>query len=180
MRRSQRNYSLEEYFGAEVMSPYPCEYFDGEITLIGGESIAHDTIAANVVGIVRGSHSQAFTGRMRVCTPSGLFTHPDASIVFGEPELTRDTLSNPVVLVEVLSGSTGDYDRGEKFELYRSIETLRDYVLIEQSGVEVEHRAKTADGWVSETMDSLDQTVRLTGVDVEMPLKLIYERIEQS
>ncbi len=186
MRRSQRHYPIGEYFLAEQMSPARHEYFDGEIFVMSGGSPNHETIVLNLAAAfhaaLRGSSCRAFGSNMRIRTPSGLYTYPDASIVCGTLDVVRiqgmDTVGNPVVLVEVLSQSTVDYDRGQKFELYRSIATLRDYVLIEQSKIEVEHRYVTDSGqWTSGTTSAIDATVRLTGVDVELPLSLVYERV---
>lgn len=116
---------------------------------------------------------------MRVRTPSGLYTYPDVSIVCGPAEIAHiqgtETIGNPIVLVEVLSESTGDYDRGQKFDLCRSIPTLRDYILIEQARVEVEHRFLADGAWTSRTIT--EGALRLTGVDAELPLALVYERV---
>jgi Uma2 family endonuclease len=186
MRRSQRHYPIEEYFVAEQMSPFRHEYFAGEIFVMAGGSRNHDRLAGNVyaafLAALRGSACEAFTSNMRVRTPSGLYTYPDASIVCGPPDIVRiqgtETIGNPVVLVEVLSESTGDYDRGQKFELYQSISTLRDYVLIEQSRIEVEHRHLNGDGgWSSTTISGIHASVPLTGVELELPLALVYERV---
>jgi Uma2 family endonuclease len=186
MRQSQRHYPIGEYFVAELMSSMRYEYFDGEIFAMPGGSPDHATICVNVAALfhaaLRDSICQAFTSGMRIRTPSGLYTYPDASIVCGTPDITcvegTDTVGNPVVLVEVLSPSTADYDRGQKFELYRSITTLRDYVLIEQSRVAVEHWSMADSGeWTSRTTSGIDEPVRLTGVGVELPLSLVYERV---
>lgn len=186
MKQSQRHYPIEEYFLIEEMSTVKHEYFDGEIFATSGGSRQHDTIAANITGLLhaalRASSCQVFTSNMRVRTPSGLYTYPDASVVCGPPDILRmqgnDTIGNPVVLVEVLSPSTRDYDRGQKFDLYRSIPTLRDYLLIEQTRAEVEHRYKAGPEWSSGAKTGLDQSLRLTGVDVELPLASIYERLD--
>ncbi len=187
MRQSQRHYSLDEYFLNEEMSPVKLEYFDGEIFVMSGGSLNHETISLNVATAfriaTRGLSCRAFGNGMRVRTPSGLYTYPDAAIACGNPDIARiqgtDTLGNPAVLVEVLSESTRDYDRGQKFDLYRAIVTLRDYVLIEQSRMEIEHRY-LSDGaeWLSRTVTGPDEAVRLTGVDVELPLALVYEQVE--
>ncbi|MGZ5444959.1 MAG: Uma2 family endonuclease [Thermoanaerobaculia bacterium] len=185
MKQSQRHYPIEEYFLAELMSPARHEYFDGEIFVMSGGSPNHETIVVNVTAAfhaaLRESPCRAFASNMRIRTPSGLYTYPDASIVCGVPDILRvqgtDTIGNPVVLVEVLSKSTVDYDRGQKFELYQSIPTFRDYVLIEQSHVAVEHRYLSDGKWLSRTAESLDDRLRLTGVDLELPLALVYERV---
>lgn len=180
---SLRNYPIREYFIAELMSTARHEYFDGEIFVIGGESIDHATICSNLVVLfhdsLRGGSCQAFSSGMRIRTPSGLYTYPDASIVCGLADVTRfedtETIGNPVVLVEVLSDSTRDYDRGLKFDLYRSITSLRDYLLVEQSRMEIEHRCLTNGEWLSRTVT--EGTLRLTGVELDLPLSLVYERV---
>src|SRR5690348_15421308 len=123
MRQSQRHYSLDEYFFAEEVSPLKHEYFAGEIFTMAGGSLNHEQISLNVAAAfhaaLRGSPCQAFNSNMRVRTASGLYTYPDASIVCGAPDIVEvkgtATVGNPVVLVEVLSDSTRDYDRGLKF-----------------------------------------------------------------
>ena len=185
MRQSQRHYPIEEYFVAEAMSPFRHEYFAGEIFVMSGGSRNHDRIANRVMRLFEvaldGTPCEPFSGNMRIRTPSGLYTYPDASIVCGPADIVEmqgtETIGNPVVLVEVLSQSTVDYDRGQKFDLYRSIPTLRDYLLMEQSRVEVEHRYLAEGSWVSKTIAGPDGRVRLTGVDVELPLALVYERV---
>jgi Uma2 family endonuclease len=187
VRQSQRHYAIEQYFLIEEMSEVKHEYFDGEIFAMAGGSRDHDTIAGNVFaflhGALRASPCQAFSSNMRIRTPSGLYTYPDASIVCGPPDITRiqgtDTIGNPVVLIEVLSLSTSDYDRGQKFDLYESIGSLQDYLLIEQSSVLVEHRTRdSAGGWTTTTLRSLDDRIRLSAVEVEIPMAALYERVE--
>lgn len=115
---------------------------------------------------------------MRVNTPSGLYTYPGASIICGaKVSNTAETISNPIVIVEVLSDSTRHYDRGEKFDLYRSIPALRHYLLIEQNFHHVEHRRLESD-WSSEIVDSADGIVRVPGVGVDLSISEIYEGVE--
>lgn len=187
MRQSQRQYTVEDYFFVDVGSPIRHEYFDGEIYAMSGGTRVHARIAVNVIvalgAALRGTPCEPFGGDMRVKTPSGLYTYPDASVVCGKVEEIgteeRTTLVNPVVIVEVLSNSTRKYDRGEKFENYRSIASLREYLLIEQTQPSVELRQRTANGeWTSTTIDSLDQSVHLASIDVGVPLASIYERVE--
>jgi Uma2 family endonuclease len=183
---SRRHYTVDDYFGVEIGSPIRHEYFDGEIYAMAGGTREHDTIAGNVLAVfheaLRGSACQAFTSNMRVMTPSGLYTYPDVSIVCGPPDVggieERTTLRNPVVLVEVLSDSTRDYDRDDKFNLYRSIATLRHYLLIEQSSVEIEHRSLESNGeWTSELKRSLVDSVRLESAGIELHMARVYERV---
>ena len=186
MQRSKRHYTVEEYFYVETTSDIKYEFFDGEIFAILSGSLDHDRISLNVVTYcdqsLRGSRCETFTSNMRIRTPSGLYTYPDASIVCGTPDIVRiqgtDTIGNPVVLVEVVSESTGDYDRGQKFELYRSIPTLRDYLLIEQSTLAVEYRQYAEAEWISRWMKSADEVIRLSGVELELPLSRIYAQVD--
>jgi Uma2 family endonuclease len=167
------------------MSPLKLEYFAGEIFVMSGGSRNHDRICTNTIllftAALDASPCEPFSANMRVTTPSGLYTYPDVSIVCGPADITyvqgTETIGNPTVLVEVLSESTRDYDRGQKFDLYRSIATLRDYLLIEQSRMEVEHRYVTNGVWTSRTVSGADAKLQLTGVDVELPLALVYERV---
>ncbi len=165
------------------------EYLDGEIWAMAGGTRAHERIAGNIFALLhnmlRESRCEPFSGNMRVTAPSGLWTYPDISIVCGEAEVIghddETTLTNPVALVEVLSDSTRDYDRGDKFELYCSIPTLRHYLLVEQRAAGVEHRWRNeTGGWSSETRSSLDQSVTLADLGVDLPLSRIYERVELS
>ncbi len=119
---------------------------------------------------------------MRVSTPSGLYTYPDASIVCG-PKVSdaSETISNTIVIVEVLSDSTRNYDRGEKFELYRSIPALRHYLLIEQAFSHVEHRRLEKDGsWSHEIAVSPDQIVHLSETGINLQVAQIYEGVEMA
>src|SRR5260370_554229 len=154
---------------------------------MAGGTRGHDRIAGNTVAFLhaalRGSRCEPFTSDMRIGTPCGLCTYPDVSVVRGAAEAAgrgqQTTLTNPIALVEVLSDSTRDYDRGEKFELYRSIPTLRHYLLIEQLVVRVEHRwLETSGEWARETKDSLGQSVVLSEIGIDLPLARIYERVD--
>jgi Uma2 family endonuclease len=177
MQQAQRHYTIDEYFAVEAMSPVRNEYFDGEILAMAGGSANHNRISSNVLLALepklRGSRWESLGSGARICTASGLFTYADA-VVVREP---LETITNPTVLVEVLSPSTRAYDRGEKFELYRSIPTFRDYLLIEQNAVEVEHRWRDGDQWSSDRRTSLDDVIRLGSIDVELRVADLYARV---
>lgn len=186
MQQSRRQYTLDDYFSLQRGIEVKLEYFNGEIYVMAGGSAGHNRISRNVLKIIdaalAGSSCEAFGSDMRVSTPSGLYTYPDASIVCG-PKVSdaTETISNPIVIVEVLSDSTRNYDRGDKFELYRSIQTLRHYVLIEQNFIQVEHRRFQPDGsWSSEISESLDQIVHLSEAGVDLHLTGIYDGVEAA
>lgn len=144
----------EEYLAWERVQPEKHAYFQGEIFAMSGASREHNLLVANLVRLLNQAlldrPCETYPSHMRVKVPAtGLYTYPDVSVVCGEPRFeddTFDTLLNPLVLIEVLSDSTERYDRGEKFEQYRTIASLRDYVLVRQDRVLVEHFAKQPDG----------------------------------
>jgi Uma2 family endonuclease len=183
VQQTGRQYTLDDYFSLERGIDLKLEYFNGEIYAMPGGTAGHNRISLSVASSLReaaGSSCEVFGSDMRVSTPSGLYAYPDASIVCG-PKLsnTAETISNTVVIVEVLSNATRNYDRGEKFELYRSIPALRHYLLIEQSFIQVEHRCLQSDGsWSHEIAESLDQIFHLTAIGIDLPVARVYEGVE--
>jgi Uma2 family endonuclease len=119
--------------------------------------------------------------RVRV-TPAGLYTYPDVVVVCGEPQFlddTFDTLLNPTVIVEVLSESTEAYDRGRKFELYRSLESLAEYLLISSERVGVERFTRQPDGsWNFTAKASLEDSIDLQSVGCHLLLADLYEKVD--
>ncbi len=121
--------------------------------------------------------------RVRV-HPTGLYTYPDVVAVCGEPEFadaTTDTLLNPSVIVEVLSPSTEGYDRGEKFVHYRRVETLREYVLVAQDRMRVEHYTRDAadpERWTLVELSAPGDALELPALACALPLRDLYERLE--
>jgi Uma2 family endonuclease len=184
----QRHYSLDDYFAIETDSPIKHEYYRGEVFAMAGASVAHNHITANLLALLRnglrGGACNAFGSDLRVCTPSGLYTYPDVVVICGPVALVEerpDTAVNPTVLVEVLSDATCDYDRGEKFTLYKTIPTFKEYVLIEQSQVLVEHHQRGQRGaWRSRTHKRLDAGLRLSSVHLELALNEIYREVFKS
>ena len=112
----------------------------------------------------------------------GLYTYPDISIVCGAPRFEddqRDTLLNPTVLVEVLSPSTENYDRGQKFQRYRALSSLVEYVLIAQDAVRVEHYARQHDGrWLLTEADGPEGAIHLAAIACDLVLADVYEKVD--
>jgi Uma2 family endonuclease len=184
MQEAQRHYTIDDYFADDAMSQVRNEYFDGEILAMAGGSPNHNRISRNVLLALepqlRAGRCESLGSDTRILTASGLYTYPDAVVIFGPFILSGDrfeTITNPTVLVEVLSPSTRDYDRGEKFELYRSIPSFRDYLLVEQATVGVEHRWRASDEWLSESKTSLDDVVRLDSIGVTLKVLDLYARV---
>lgn len=181
----QRQYNLDDYHRIEQASTIRHEFFDGEIFAMAGGSVAHNHISANVLAALRGGLANtacsAFGSDMRLLTPAGLLTYPDVMVVCDRIEVVagrQDEVTNPVLLVEVLSDATRNYDRGDKFDFYKSIPTFREYILIEQVSVAVEVHARDVDGhWSSTAYDSLSQVVNLQSVPIRLALAEIYRRV---
>ena len=129
----------EDYLALERSADFKSEYFDGEIFAMTGASEPHNTIVANTLSEIRQQLKKrpckVYANDMRVkVDPTGLYTYPDVVVVCGKARLEDahlDTLLNPTLIVEVLSDSTEAYDRGRKFEHYRKLESLAEYVLID-------------------------------------------------
>lgn len=177
-----RGISYAEYIAAEASSDRKHEWLNGVVYAMAGGTLDHSALAAAMIGLLtaalRGQPCRVFTSDARVrVRATGLSTYPDASVACGsierDPE-DPDALANPVVLVEVLSDSTEDWDRGGKFAHYRRIPSLRDYVIVAQRERLVEHHARNADGtW---TMRDLGpgEVLRLTGAAVAIAVDELY------
>ena len=183
-RDSQRRYSLDEYFAVEETSQVKNEYYDGQIFAMAGASLAHNRIAASLIkslGVALAAQGcEAFGSDLRVQAPGGLFTYPDVSVVCGEPLLIQsrpDTITNPIVLIEVLSDATREYDRGQKFSLYKEILTLREYVLIEQAAPLVEVFRLADRKWMPHTHEGLDEAVAFESIGITIPMREIYRMV---
>lgn len=147
-----RRYTAEEYLALERQSETKHEFYRGEIFAMAGASLPHNRIVSNLLFRARSSLTagpcEVLPSDMRVKTPRGLYTYPDMVIVCGEADLedsVKDTLLNPTVLFEVLSPSTEAYDRGKKFEFYREIQSLREFVIVSQDRMLVEHFVREDD-----------------------------------
>jgi Uma2 family endonuclease len=180
----QRCYSIEDYFSLEAGSTVRHEFFNGEIFAMAGGTVAHNQIAGNVLGDLRtglkGRPCRALGSDMRLLTPGGLLTYPDVMVICGPVELAHgreDLVTNPVLLVEVLSDATRAYDLGEKFDLYKPIATLHEYLVIEQRTVGVQAFRRAASSWEVTTCDRLDDTVSLSSIHVRLALADVYEKV---
>lgn len=186
MQQTERHYSLDEYFGIEEMSDVRHEYFDGQIFAMSGGSRNHNQIAQNLTRAfdsLRVHGCRAYLADLRLKTPSGLYTYPDVMLICGAADVTTDTVetvTNPIVIAEVLSRSTRDYDRGQTFDLYRTIPTLRDYVLVDQYAISVEHRFLDGGKWESKRYTSRDDVIHLKGVDIALDVNGIYDLVDFS
>lgn len=182
-----KTYTPEEYLEMERKALQKSEYYAGEIFLMAGASPNHNRIARNVLtelnGGLRGQECEAFGSDQRLFVKkNGLYTYPDALVVCGRIEFDsrdRDSITNPVLIVEVLSPSTANYDRGGKFELYRDIPSFQEYVLIHQDKIHIEHHlADGKGGWLLTETKDLDTELLFASIGISIPLSRIYERVD--
>ena len=162
----------EEYLAQEELAEFRSEYYRGEVFAMSGASFHHGRINENlsqkIGNQLEDSPCQIITRDLRVrVAATGLYTYPDAVIFCGPPELSGGrtaTLLNPRVLIEILSDSTEDYDRGGKFVHYRQIPSLQEYVLIAQAEALVEHYVRQSDGgWLLTACAVVPKLSSLTG-----------------
>lgn len=177
----------EEYLTRERTSTTRHEYYQGKVYAMTGGTEPHNLIAANTLATL---HSQlrprpyrVYHSDMRVkVIRTALNTYPDVTVVCGQPQFTdatRDTLTNPIVVIEVLSPSTERYDRGMKFQNYRTIETLQDYILIAQDKHYIEHYSRQEIGeWVLREAIGIDTSISIQSIDCKLLLSDIYDKVE--
>jgi len=154
---------------------------------LSGRRQAHNRLAFNLISAIgaqlrRGSR-QGYTSDMRVHIPAtGLYTYPDVTVVCGEPQFlddTRDTLLNPILIVEVLSPSTEPYDRGRKFEHYRSVPSVSEYLLVSSDRVSAElFTRQPGGGWLLTAAGRLEDSLELHSTGCRLALADVYEKVD--
>lgn len=189
----QYRYTPEEYLALERSATEKHEFLNGELLTMAGASFEHTIISSNIVAalkaMLRRRGCSIHSSDLRTQTSSGLYTYPDIVIVCGKPEFhddVFDTVINPVIIVEILSDSTAVYDRTKKFDHYRTIPSLREYVLVEQNTPRIELYRRIQDEyiplerilWAFRAMTHLGETLMLESVDCSVSLGEIYEGIE--
>ncbi|NJR62129.1 MAG: Uma2 family endonuclease [Cyanobacteria bacterium CRU_2_1] len=189
VRTQPRSYSPEEYLELEAAAEEKSEYRDGEIVPMTGGSTDHNDIAGNLYAhlkfALRQQPYKIFIGDVRLWIPAcRLFTYPDVMLIAGEPsfyEGRTDTVTNPRMIMEVLSKSTRNYDQGDKFDCYRTIPEFQEYVLVDQYQVYVKQFVKTVEGyWLLKEYGGEKQTLALTSVEFEIRLEEIYEGVRMQ
>lgn len=178
--------TVPEYLALERAADYKSEYSRGEMRPMTGASRKHNLLVGNIYALLhsqlRKSNCEAYPSDMRVrVEATELLTYPDISVVCGEPRFDdsyKDTLLNPTVLIEVLSPSTAAYDRGEKFENYRQLPSLQEYLLVAQDKLHVEQYSRQPDNtWRFSEYKRIGDHLFLTSIQCELTLEDIYEKV---
>ncbi|MFM2062490.1 MAG: hypothetical protein RLZZ507_2160 [Cyanobacteriota bacterium] len=180
-------YTPEEYLELEATADYKSEYIEGQIIPMAGASINHNRISLNLSSglnfAFRDKNYEVFMGDIRLWIPQRLiYTYPDVIIIADEPEFFNnrtDTITNPQVIIEVLSKSTKGYDREDKFTAYRTIPSFQEYLLIDQNRIHVEHFSKTGNKrWNLCEYDEEDEKISLVTVHFEISLGDLYNKVK--
>jgi len=182
-----KTYQADEYLELEINSEERHEFIDGEIVMMAGSTLNHNELAGSLMLLLRlalrGKSYHTFISNQRLWIPQfNNYTYPDVMVIARPIELQSgrtDTITNPVLIAEVLSKSTKAYDRDEKFAAYRSIPTFQEYLLIDQYRVQVQQYSKTdANKWIFSEYSCAGDRVSLTSISVEFLLADLYENID--
>ena len=184
---SKQKISVEEYLEMENASPEKHEYYKGEVFAMSGAKVSHNIISKNLFGNLfaklKGKKCQPYGSDVRIHILSNtLFTYPDISVICGEViTLNNDDYNvlNPVIIFEVLSASTKNYDRGEKFKLYRDIPTLKEYILVDSESLHIEaFRLNEKNHWELEEYNDAEELLQLKFINESLLLSDIYEGVK--
>jgi Uma2 family endonuclease len=184
----RRLYTIAEYVAFNETATDKHEYHDGEILAMSGGSVEHSRILKNTIAsltmALRGRPCENFESNLRVRVPATRhYFYPDSTIICGPIEYDPEdpsgqSVTNPRAIIEVLSPSTEAYDRGKKFNQFRRIEALQEYVLISQTSALVETFVRQSNGsWLFTPFSGIDATLTVASVDVEIPLAEIYRGV---
>lgn len=186
LQTPKRHYTPEEYLALEEEAEFKSEYRDGEIVSVTGGTTNHNKIAlnfaANLKFALREQDYDIYIGDVRLWIPRyRQYTYPDVMLIKGNPIYTgtsTTTVMNPLLIVEVLSKSTKNYDQGDKFLYYRSLPELKEYILIDQAKYHVIQHTKTNDRkWLLTEYESENIGVLLSSIEVQIDVSEIYERV---
>lgn len=177
----------EEYLDIERNAECKSEYYNGEMFALAVASYVHNRITRNIskaLGLqLKGTKCEEFQSDLKIKEKiSGLFTYPDIVVICGEPEFydeEKDVVVNPTVIMEVLSKSTETYDRGFKFELYRRINTLKDYFMVSQDKISIEYYSRNDDdSWILKEFKDLNQNIEMKSIGCILELKDVYYKVD--
>jgi Uma2 family endonuclease len=189
MQTQARTYTPEEYLQLEAEADYKSEYRDGEIVPMTGGTTNHNKLAgtfyAYLLFAMKGRGYNIYIGDVRLWIPRyRQYTYPDVMVVQGQPIYTgtnTTTITNPQIIVEVLSPSTQNYDQGDKFMYYRSIPEMQEYILIDQKKFHIVQHTKTPEGkWLLSESEGEDAVLKLNAIEFQITAQDLYEGVDFS
>ena len=182
--QTQQLYTLEEYLDMEEKSAERHAFHNGKIIKMAGGTIKHNRVCRNILSILDqelGQDYEAFGSDQKIYIPKyNFYFYPDAVVVSEEPIVTAKgyAITNPILIVEVLSPSTEEYDRGKKFIDYTSIPSFKEYVLIRQDAPEIQTFFREEhDLWRKTETEGLEQSVFLKSLNISILLSRIYKKV---
>jgi Uma2 family endonuclease len=190
IKRTQIYYTPEEYLELEDKAEEKSEYFNGEIFTMAGASVNHNRIINNLYFILRVKfeklkqfNCEVFTSDIKIwIEKEKTYAYPDLLIINGEPvyvENRNDMIANPKIIIEVLSDSTQNFDRNGKFDIYRTLPSLQEYILVSQDKIQIEYFNKIAEKhWEMHEYNETDSRFSLANFPVEIVLQDVYENVE--
>ncbi len=179
-------FNAEQYLALEESADYRSQFYCGEIFAMAGASRRHNTIAMNAASNLhfqlRNHPCEIYQNDMRVKVSENFYTYPDVVIVCGEPQIEKkngENLLNPIVLIEVLSPLTEKFDRGEKARLYRLMPSLKEYVLISQDKIHIEHFVRQENGgWLLTELSEASDALKFPTISCQVSLSEFYAKVD--
>lgn len=181
--------SPEDYLVQERAAEEKSEYLDGHVYAMSGASEQHSLISSNLIGTLwnqlRGRACRVHGSDLRISVRGKRFFYPDISVVCGPSQfhdnLPKDTVTNPTLVIEVLSDSTAAYDKGAKFFSYQGIPSLQEYLMVHQDQALVEHYIRRSDdSWIYHKVEGLDASLELPSIECSLPLAEVYLSVFQA
>lgn len=180
----KKKYTVEEYFSLVEEAEYKLEYYRGQVFAMAGAKANHNIIAGNLIGVLNtellNKDCTIFTSDQAVAVDNQSYFYPDAMVGCENLQLddSQTRLLNPILIVEILSKSTRGFDKDRKFDLYREIPSLKEYLLLDSESIGFQSFFKEeGDLWRITSGHSIDQTIPLYSLDLEIPLERIYKKI---
>lgn len=183
----KKKFTIGEYLQLEFADLQKYEYYNGEIFAMSGARVNHNIICVNLLALLshklKGKGCRPFNSDQRIhISKNSLFTYPDVSIICEEIislENDQQNILNPSVIIEVLSATTKNYDRGEKFKLYRDLESLKEYILVDSENIGIEaFRINTNAHWELEEYKTISESLTIATVELSFQLVDIYEGVK--
>jgi Uma2 family endonuclease len=183
---TKEQYTIDEYLELESQAEIRHEYIDGEILEMAGGTTNHNLVTGNIYIALRlalkGKNYPVFIENVRLwIAQHKMFTYPDVMVIAQNPEYhgeNKTTVTNPIIIIEVLSNSTRDYDLGRKFEYYRSLNCLQEYILIDpEKPLVMSYNRNNNQQWSLTILENINDQLELNSVPIEIVLQDIYDGI---
>ena len=180
-------HTLDEYYSLERAGDARYEYWNGEIVCMSGGTLPHATISGNLYlsigGQIAGGKCRAFTADMAIKIPMlPPYRYPDLSVVCGQPNIEKisgmTTLTNPILIVEVLSPDSESRDQNEKREAYHALSSLQEYLVVAQNLPHIAHYLRKNDKWLRSDYADMDKVIELPSINCRITLKEVYDGVD--